>query len=120
MISLTSLLVLSSLFSQSSESIPKTTFLKFIDTWFIALITFDFLVIVDVVLIEHFRLGTPTNDTQISLKFRSDAQNSFLKRKKAEKLNQFSRIVFLLGFFGLILVFAFIGWKSVSQKIVLD
>ena len=57
MVSLTSLLVLASLFSQTSQAIPKTSYLKLIDVWYIFLIVFDFTVIMVVVLIEYFRLN---------------------------------------------------------------
>lgn len=56
MVSLTSLLVLVSLFSQTSNNIPKTAYMKLVDIWFLALIVMDFFVILIVVIIEHIRL----------------------------------------------------------------
>ncbi|XP_045615469.1 uncharacterized protein [Procambarus clarkii] len=56
MVSLTSLLVLASLFSQTSQFIPKTAYLKHIDVWYICLISIDFIIILVLVAIENFRL----------------------------------------------------------------
>ncbi|XP_071524576.1 LOW QUALITY PROTEIN: uncharacterized protein [Panulirus ornatus] len=56
MISLTSLLVLAALFTQTSQSIPKTAYLKLIDIWYVTLITTDFLIIVMLVIIENQRM----------------------------------------------------------------
>ncbi|XP_042876519.1 uncharacterized protein LOC122256115 [Penaeus japonicus] len=62
MVSLTSLLVLASLFSQTSQSIPKTAYLKHIDVWYIVLITIDFFIIVILVVIENLRLYSESDD----------------------------------------------------------
>ncbi|XP_042233733.1 uncharacterized protein LOC121873920 [Homarus americanus] len=56
MVSLTSLLVLAALFTQTSQSIPKTAYLKLIDIWYVTLIITDFLIIVMLVLIENKRM----------------------------------------------------------------
>ncbi|XP_042233816.1 uncharacterized protein LOC121874003 [Homarus americanus] len=56
MVSLTSLLVLAALFTQTSQSIPKTAYLKLIDIWYVTLIITDFLIIVMLVLIENQRM----------------------------------------------------------------
>ncbi|XP_069985729.1 uncharacterized protein [Penaeus vannamei] len=56
MVSLTSLLVLVTFFSQTTQSIPKTSYVKLIDAWYLSLIVEDFLVIVVLVYIERTRL----------------------------------------------------------------
>nr|XP_045619273.1 uncharacterized protein LOC123771045 [Procambarus clarkii] len=56
MVSLTSLLVLATFFTQTSQSIPKTSYLKLIDVWFVVLISEDFAMIVALVYIEFLRL----------------------------------------------------------------
>ncbi|XP_053634161.1 uncharacterized protein [Cherax quadricarinatus] len=56
MVSLTSLLVLAQLFNQTSQIIPKTSYLKHIDVWYICLISTDFIIILVLVAIENFRL----------------------------------------------------------------
>ncbi|XP_050714165.1 ligand-gated ion channel 50-like [Eriocheir sinensis] len=56
MVSLTSLLVLATYFTQTSQTIPKTSYLKLIDVWFVALIALDFGVILSLVYVETLRL----------------------------------------------------------------
>ena len=56
MVSLTSLLVLATFFTQTSQSIPKTSYLKLIDVWFVALIFGDFCMILSLVYVETQRL----------------------------------------------------------------
>ncbi|XP_050706082.1 uncharacterized protein LOC126991371 [Eriocheir sinensis] len=56
MVSLTSLLVLATYFTQTSQTIPKTSYLKLIDVWFVALITLDFGVILSLVYVETLRI----------------------------------------------------------------
>ncbi|XP_037803960.1 glutamate-gated chloride channel-like [Penaeus monodon] len=55
MVSLTSLLVLVTLFSDSGKSIPKTAYFKLIDVWFISLIWEDFCIILSIIYIEEVR-----------------------------------------------------------------
>ncbi|KAK4315548.1 hypothetical protein Pmani_013239 [Petrolisthes manimaculis] len=55
MVSLTSLLVLAGLFAQTCDSIPKTSYLKLIDCWYLALISQDFFIIVALVGVEGLR-----------------------------------------------------------------
>ncbi|XP_047495013.1 uncharacterized protein LOC125043107 [Penaeus chinensis] len=56
MVSLTSLLVLVTFFSQTSQSIPKTSYVKLIDAWYLSLIAEDLLAIMALVYIERMRL----------------------------------------------------------------
>ena len=56
MVSLTSLLVLTTLFVQTSHIVPKTAYLKLIDVWYLVLILLDFTVISNLVVIENLRL----------------------------------------------------------------
>lgn len=53
MVSLTALLVLSTLFSQVSDSLPKTSYFKLIDVWFFSSILFTFLTIMTHTLVEY-------------------------------------------------------------------
>ncbi|XP_068244903.1 pH-sensitive chloride channel 2-like [Palaemon carinicauda] len=55
MVSLTSLLVLSSLFNQSSSSLPKTSYFKLVDVWFLTSIVTIFVIIVIQTILEHLR-----------------------------------------------------------------
>ncbi|XP_050690507.1 glycine receptor subunit alpha-3-like [Eriocheir sinensis] len=54
MVSLTTLLVLSTLFSQTSDSLPKTSYFKIIDIWFFSSIVFTFLTIITHTIVEYF------------------------------------------------------------------
>ena len=61
MVSLTSLLVLSTLFSQVSSNLPKTSYLKLVDIWFIISIFYCFSIILTHVLVEvHHKYSNPT------------------------------------------------------------
>lgn len=53
MVSLTALLVLSTLFSQVSDSLPKTSYFKLIDVWFFISILFAFLTIMTHTIVEY-------------------------------------------------------------------
>ncbi|XP_064117700.1 uncharacterized protein LOC135223125 [Macrobrachium nipponense] len=52
MVSLTSLLVLASLFSQIASGLPKTAYMKLIDVWFIFCILVDFVMVILLVIIN--------------------------------------------------------------------
>ena len=54
MVSLTALLVLSTLFAQVSDNLPKTSYLKLMDVWFLFSITYSFLIIIQHVFIEYY------------------------------------------------------------------
>lgn len=56
MVSLTSLLVMATIFVQTSENITKTSYLKFIDLWFVAMMSEDFFIILGLVVVEVLRL----------------------------------------------------------------
>ncbi|XP_018017133.2 glutamate-gated chloride channel subunit beta [Hyalella azteca] len=53
-ISLTSLLVLSTFFSQVSTTLPETSYLKLVDIWFLVSIIYCFVIITTHVIIEYF------------------------------------------------------------------
>lgn len=55
--SVTTLLVLYTLFSQTSDSLPPTAYIKMIDVWFFACILLLFAVIVTHVYVEHLENG---------------------------------------------------------------
>ena len=109
MVSLTSLLVLASLFSQTSETIPKTAYLKLIDIWYIVLIMFDFLVIMDVVIIEHIRLGINSSQTRFSSVKKTKPDEMFI-----QKMNKYSEIIFCIILIIFLVTFASIGFSSLA------
>lgn len=52
-VALTTLLVLYTLFSQTSEALPSTAYVKMIDIWFFTVITLLFIIIVFHVIVEY-------------------------------------------------------------------
>ncbi|XP_068216480.1 uncharacterized protein [Palaemon carinicauda] len=137
MVSLTSLLVLAALFSQTSQSIPKTAYLKLIDVWYICLITFDFLIIVDLVFIENLRLNAdvPQSMTPVFVKVAASnvppnltslegkESRSLFKEKRdpefftqaARKVNRASIVIFPVVCFTFCLIFFLIGFLDFAQ-----
>ncbi|XP_063601945.1 glutamate-gated chloride channel alpha-like [Penaeus indicus] len=65
MVSLTSLLVLVTFFTDTSQSIPKTAYFKLIDVWFMSLMFEDFFIILSIIYIEELRqdIATPTSSS---------------------------------------------------------
>lgn len=57
MVSLTSLLVQATFFSQSNQSIPRTSSLKLLDVWYLVLISLNVLMILALVCLENLRLA---------------------------------------------------------------
>ena len=76
MVSLTSQLVLAELFQLTSKRIPKTAYLKLIDIWFTSLCVFNFFMVLNVVIIEVYRLN--------SVKYLYESQNLPKKLKENE------------------------------------
>lgn len=112
MVSLTSQLVLAAFFSQGSLTIPKTSYLKLIDVWYVSLISQVFMVIISLVLIENLRLHClkATGITTVhvapadSIKQPLDYKTSF-GAEKANKLNTFFIFLFPTIFFSFIIYF---------------
>lgn len=110
MVSLTSLLVLTGLLTQTSQSIPKTAYMKRIDVWYTVFIFIDFLIIIDLAVIEGLRqrvkikvtkgatVGT-TNQKNLSLPFPDQVNDLPLK------LNRVSLVVFPLVFTIFLIIF---------------
>ncbi|XP_076045335.1 glycine receptor subunit alpha-2-like [Oratosquilla oratoria] len=81
MVSLTALLVLAALFSQTSASIPKTSYLKLIDIWFVFVICFDFVMVVLLVIINYVREDEPKPFAPIKV---SPTEKNFINSQKAK------------------------------------
>lgn len=56
MVSLTALLVLATLFTQITETTPKTSYLKLLDVWFVACILVNFSIVIILVIINAFKM----------------------------------------------------------------
>ena len=116
MVSLTSLLVLASLFAQTSSGLPRTSYLKLIDIWFVACIMMDFLMVACLVIINR-------RQTKISvISSKPVSKNSFLRKKikwptywNQEELNIFSRILFLAT--TLLLTIIYVGYVIYVKQV---
>ncbi|XP_045134426.1 ligand-gated ion channel 50-like [Portunus trituberculatus] len=64
MVALTAMLVLAAFFTQTSNTIPKTAYLKLIDVWYLVLICQVFAIIVSLVYVENLRLRYKLNTNQ--------------------------------------------------------
>ncbi|KAK7077205.1 hypothetical protein SK128_002163 [Halocaridina rubra] len=85
MVSLTSLLVLSSLFNQSSSSLPKTSYFKLVDVWFLTSIVTIFVIIVIQTILDHLRHHSKEN-FQDETTPRNTANTSNLPLSRQNKL----------------------------------
>ena len=100
MVSLTSLLVLAALYTQSSSIIPETSYLKLVDFWYIIMIGWNFAIILVVVYIEKLLLTKnkvqsfyPSNTENI-LQVNRPTKSKDYPIKKAYKLNFYSKFIF--------------------------
>lgn len=101
MVSLTSQLVLASFFSQGSLTIPKTSYLKLIDVWYVSLISQVFVVIVSLVLVEVLRLrGLRVSDgvktVHVTPADSSKMRHSFPQFSRINKANRLNTIFIFL------------------------
>ena len=71
MVSLTSQLLLAELFQLTSKIIPKTAYLKLIDVWYTTLCIFNFLMVLNLVSIEVYRLVAVSYLTEESNVFKN-------------------------------------------------
>lgn len=110
MVSLTSLLVLAAFFTQTSQSIPKTSYVKFIDAWYLALICEDFLVIVALVCVEVVRLREEAAGSKLMHVAPFDKlRNNFVATSKAAKMNTFLIVLFPLSLVVILVAFSFLS-----------
>ena len=93
--SLTSLLVLTSLIGAINSGLPKTSYLKCIDYWFIWYITIIFLIIIHHVLLDNLSGGSKDNrNNLVSNTMEPNDKKSFLNRKAKQIL--FNKIAIYL------------------------
>ncbi|XP_068202881.1 uncharacterized protein [Palaemon carinicauda] len=123
MVSLTALLVLATFFSQISQSIPRTSYLKLIDVWFLALITEVFAIIVSLVFIEVLRLRVP-NGTMIKVvplnsatSSRFDKLSSIRGYANPERLNRLFILVYPITLLILLFIFVSVTTNSLYGEI---
>ena len=104
--SLTSLLVLTSLIGAINSGLPKTSYLKCIDYWFIWYITMIFLIIIHHVLLDNNLIGLKGNRNNSVANTMEPNDTKFLMNQKPKQIlfNKIAIYVFPLGnvFFNII------------------
>ncbi|XP_042237656.1 uncharacterized protein LOC121876535 [Homarus americanus] len=103
MVSLTALLVLATLFTQITETTPKTSYLKLLDTWFVACILINFSIVILLVIINYQKMRESSN---LVMPF-SKKKVMYPPPERSRKTNLFSQIV--VPIILLILVIAYVG-----------
>ncbi|KAK7074692.1 hypothetical protein SK128_019901 [Halocaridina rubra] len=103
-VSLTSFLVLATIFSQVAASLPKTSYLKLIDTWFLGVINFNFSIVLSLIAIERYRV-------------KATAIGPFLKKKEPEycwgfKVNYFMVVFYPMLCFVCLVIYIVIIWNN--------
>lgn len=113
MVSLTALLVLATLFTQITETTPKTAYLKLLDVWFVATILVNFSIVMLLVSINVLRV----RESQ-------ELVVPFLKKKAmypapqlSAKINRYSQIALPVIVFILVITYAIL---SVTDYMVPD
>lgn len=98
MVSLTSLLVVVTLFSQTTETIVRTPYYKLIDVWYLALIILGFAVVL-------------VNATVNCLRVSKVKSKSYLMKKvlAAKRCNTACQVLLFICFVALIMIFALIS-----------
>ncbi|KAK4308262.1 hypothetical protein Pmani_020016 [Petrolisthes manimaculis] len=97
-VSLSSLLLLATFFSQTSQSIPRTSYLKLIDAWFVVLICQVFSIIMALVYIETKRPRQDVTSNQINVDPTETAHN-ISELKDVSHYNPLSRAIRANRFF---------------------
>ncbi|XP_071549993.1 uncharacterized protein [Panulirus ornatus] len=121
MVTLTSMLVLAAFFAQTSQSNPKTSYVKLIDVWYLALICGVFFIILALVYVEYIRL-TPQYQYQ-RVNVAPTKGNSFAhkgplpkvdSRKKAILANRVFLVIFLASISLTVVCFVVVGTVALN------
>lgn len=120
MVSLTSLLVLATLFTQASSTAVRTPYFKFLDIWYVALISFTFLIVITNIGIHRRKVLERESRNDSSKRRRkslndgySSATYQVVTRSSAMKYNFVARFVFA----GVFLAFVFFYSLGASEII---
>ncbi|XP_042861692.1 glutamate-gated chloride channel-like [Penaeus japonicus] len=106
MVSLTSLLVMATIFVQTSENITKTSYLKFIDLWFVAMMSEDFFIILGLVVVEVLRLREAK---------RGLTQESLLALPRAATVNRILLVFFFCSLITMLLCFVVLSHVELNK-----
>lgn len=114
MVSLTALLVLATLFTQITETTPKTSFLKLLDIWFVSCILINFTIVIMLVIINVQRVRD--NDSLV-MPFSKKKKKMFpaAAQNRSQKMNTFSQIIVPIVLFVLVMVYVGASLKNTSS-----
>nr|XP_027219226.1 uncharacterized protein LOC113811642 [Penaeus vannamei] len=115
MVSITAMLVLVALFSQTSSTILKTTYLKLIDIWYMVCIVVDFVMVMMLALID-FVLHNHSSNRIMVMPSSKNGQSRYFP-SKAEKLNKIGRVALPLLFLAFLLVYAIIACVKICHTV---
>ncbi|KAF2363425.1 Low-density lipoprotein (LDL) receptor class A repeat [Trinorchestia longiramus] len=110
MVSLTSLLVLTTLFTQITENTPKTAYLQFLDIWFVSATFYAFIVVILLVTINFFKIREGLEEftpvSQLSLHQGKNEKNEMKNQRLSKRINSVARqvmpvvgVLFILAYF---------------------
>ena len=94
-VSLTTLLVLASIFHQASENVVMTSYLKLLDVWFVVLITFNFGIVIATVSVNRYSTLTRNGDMTWCTPTRIAANKN---KSRATDVNKYFRVFFASAF----------------------
>lgn len=120
MVTLTSMLVLAAFFAQTSQSNPKTSYLKLIDVWYLVLICGVFFIILALVYVENIRLTPQYRLVNVAPAKRASASLKGAPaitdiRRKALFVNRVFLVVFLACIGLTVMCFAMVGMAAVNS-----
>ena len=88
-VSLTALLVLATLFTQVTQTTPKTAYLKLLDYWFVSCIFIDFIIVLVHVTINVVKLKEENEESSYSNVL--SYKKPFVAKEKYEKSKKYNR-----------------------------
>ena len=121
MVALTTMLVLAAFFTQNSNTIPKTAYLKLIDVWYIVLICQVFAIIVSLVHVENLRLKFELHKIKICFQWQKETKNQIFHKANRYYLIFFSCITaaIFVNFIGFIVTTSeqrYIGYPHLHTR----
>ena len=98
MVSLTSLLVLTALFTQASNTSVRTSYFKYLDIWYVTMITFNFLIVICNVILHCVWTSTTRRKWHVIKDMKNSVHDSTnakkLRSKTADTCCFFAKIMF--------------------------
>lgn len=104
MVALTTMLVLAAFFTQTSNTIPKTSYLKLVDVWYLVLICQVFAIIVSLVYVENLRLRLDLNKVHVT-----SHQRNLTFHLSSQKANRFCLVFYSFVTVAILVIFVSVG-----------